>query len=109
MNNFIKNILEYYPIYLLAHQNLWNRRLHVIGQIATIYYFYESLNLIYKNIFYLPILLFLPFIVYPFAWTGHLYFEKNKPATWHVNPVYTKICDWIMFKDILIGRISILR
>ena len=41
-----------------------------------------------------------PFIIYPFAWSGHYYFEKNKPAAFN-NPLYAKISDWIMFKDIL--------
>lgn len=105
MKNHIKNILEYYPQYLLAHQNVWNRRLHVIGQIFTIMYLFLTISLCFKSLLYLPMFIFLPFVVYPFAWFGHLYFEKNKPATWHVNPFYTKTCDWIMLKDIIIGKI----
>lgn len=80
-----------------------------MGQIATIYYLYLSINLSLNSFWYLPMFLLLPFVVYPFAWTGHLYFEKNKPATWHVNPAYTKACDWVMLKDIVTGKISILR
>jgi len=47
-----------------------------------------------------------PFIIYPFAWSGHYYFEKNKPAAFN-NPLYAKISDWIMFKDILKGKFRI--
>jgi len=47
-----------------------------------------------------------PFIIYPFAWSGHYFFEKNKPAAFS-NPIKAKICDWIMFKDIIIGRLSL--
>jgi len=53
--------------------------------------------------------LFVPlvaFVIYPFAWSGHYFFEKNTPAAFK-NPLYAKISDWIMFKDILLGRISI--
>ena len=50
-------------------------------------------------------ILFTPLVVYPFAWAGHLFFEKNKPAAWS-NPVLAKICDWIMIKDILVGKIK---
>lgn len=105
MKEHLKNILEYYPKYLLAHQNVWNRRLHVIGQTFTILYLFLTIYLCFQSLFYLPMFIFFPFVVYPFAWFGHLYFEKNKPATWTVNPFYTKVCDWIMLKDIIIGKI----
>lgn len=46
-----------------------------------------------------------PFIVYPFAWTGHFYFEKNTPAAFK-NPLWAKASDWVMLFDILRGKIS---
>tara|TARA_R100001510_G_C7643936_1_gene201434 strand:+ start:1028 stop:1195 length:168 start_codon:yes stop_codon:yes gene_type:complete len=51
------------------------------------------------------LLVFTPFIVYPFAWSGHFYFEKNKPAAFS-RPLWAKACDWVMLKDIMIGRIK---
>ena len=63
---------EYYEYYLTLHQNIWNRRLHFLGQVATITYIFSC---IYFG-FYLALILS-PFIVYPFAWSGHFYFEKN--------------------------------
>jgi hypothetical protein len=45
-----------------------------------------------------------PVVVYPFAWSGHYFFEKNSPAEFS-NPLWAKLCDWIMLKDILIGKI----
>ena len=51
-------------------------------------------------------ILIVPLIVYPFAWSGHYFFENNKPAAFS-NPIYAKISDWIMFKEILLGRLSI--
>ena len=45
-----------------------------------------------------------PVVVYPFAWSGHYFFEKNTPAAFS-NPLWAKLCDWIMLKDILIGKI----
>ena len=41
---------------------------------------------------------------YAFAWVGHFFFEKNRPATFQ-HPVYSFIGDWVMFKDILTGKI----
>lgn len=93
-------------MYLTLHQNKWNRRLHVLGQLATIAYFIFSIYLIFKkSIFFLPMFILLPFIVYPFAWSGHFFIEKNKPAAFK-NPLWAKASDWIMLKDILTGKIS---
>ena len=51
-------------------------------------------------------LCFLPVIGYGFAWLGHFLFEKNKPATF-TYPLYSLMGDWVMFKDMLTGRIKI--
>ena len=91
---------EYYEMYLTLHQNTTNRRLHVVGQIATILFILWAAF----SQHYLMLVLS-PFIVYPFAWTGHFFFEKNKPAAFS-NPIYAKISDWIMLKDIITGKIK---
>jgi len=91
---------EYYQHYLTLHQNKWCRRLHVLGQFFTLCYISV---IIYTKIWIL--LPLTPFIVYPFAWSGHYFFEKNKPAAFK-NPVWAKLSDWVMLKDIIIGRIS---
>jgi hypothetical protein len=49
-------------------------------------------------------LLALPVIGYGFAWVGHFKFEKNRPATFKY-PLYSLMGDWVMFRDMLIGRI----
>ena len=90
---------EYYKHYLKLHQNKWNRRLHALGQIATILFVVCCVAMQYWLL-----LLLTPFVVYPFAWAGHFFFEKNKPAAWS-NPVWAKACDWIMLKDMLMRRL----
>ena len=90
---------EYYQHYLTLHQNKWCRRLHVLGQIATIYFVYLCIA---YGVW--PLLILTPFVVYPFAWTGHYVFEKNKPAAFS-NPLWAKACDWVMLKDIITGKI----
>ena len=92
---------EYYKHYLTLHQNKWTRRLHVLGQAATIAYITSA---IYSQAWWL--LLGAPFIVYPFAWCGHFFFEKNKPAAFS-HPVWAKACDWVMLKDIITGKIPL--
>ncbi len=41
---------------------------------------------------------------YAFAWVGHFFFEKNRPATFK-HPFYSFAGDWVMFKDIFVGKI----
>ena len=90
---------EYYQHYLTLHQNKWTRRLHVLGHLATISF--VTLCILHHLWF---MLLLTPFVVYPFAWSGHFFFEKNKPAAFS-NPLWAKACDWIMLKDILTGKL----
>ena len=91
---------EYYEHYLTLHQNKWNRRLHVLGQLATITFVVGCVTA--KAWLLLPLT---PFVVYPFAWTGHFYFEKNQPAAFS-KPLWAKACDWVMLRDILTGKIE---
>ena len=91
---------QYYQHYLFLHQNKWCRRLHFLGQLFTISFVLYAL---YSQAWLL--LLAAPFVIYPFAWSGHYFFEKNKPAAFK-NPLRAKACDWLMFKNILLGRIK---
>ena len=49
--------------------------LHFIGHIFTL--LFMAIVFYKKDIL---VLLLLPFIVNPFAWTGHYFFENNEPA-----------------------------
>ena len=49
-------------------------------------------------------LILIPFAGYGFAWIGHFYVEKNKPATLKY-PIYSLLGDLMMFKDIITGKI----
>lgn len=42
---------------------------------------------------------------YAAAWAGHFLYEKNRPATFR-HPVYSFIGDWVMWRDMLVGRIK---
>ena len=92
---------EYYEYYLTLHKNRMCRRLHVLGQLATLATIFFVL---YTKMWLL--LLAVPFVVYPFAWSGHFFFEKNKPAAFS-RPLWAKACAWIMLKDVLLGKIEI--
>ena len=68
-------ISEYYKYYLTLHEHPKCKLLHFIGQWVTLFF---TIVVIYNNIWYLIPLI--PFIIYPFAWSGHYFFENNKPA-----------------------------
>ena len=102
-----QTLKEYYKHYLTLHKNKNCRRMHVLGQLITICFIINVACVSYiKGIQYVPLLLLSPFIVYPFAWTGHYLFEKNKPAAFK-NPIKAKLCDWIMLYDIIKGKIKL--
>jgi hypothetical protein len=91
---------EFYPFYLSQHTNVICRRLHFIGSCFIL------LLIICATLFNkVNLLWFIPLLGYGFAWMGHFFFEKNRPATF-TYPIYSLIGDWVMFKDILIGKIK---
>ena len=92
---------QFYPFYLAEHSNRTCRRLHFVGStLALIVLFHALVTGQYWE------LLLLPILGYGFAWIGHFFFEKNKPATFKY-PGYSLLGDWVMYKDILIGRIKL--
>lgn len=101
MTKQYQSFKSFYPFYLSQHKNRICRRLHFLGSLlvlCTLGYVIVTQQL--------TLLILLPIIGYGFAWLGHFFFEKNKPATF-TYPLYSLIGDWVMFKDILIGRIKI--
>ena len=94
------NFAEYYNHYLSLHQSKACRRMHVLGQVATIAF--TVFVLTNWHWYLIPLI---PFVVYPFAWSGHYLFEKNTPAAFK-NPLWAKACDWLMLRDWILGRVE---
>ncbi|KTF14306.1 DUF962 domain-containing protein [Pseudoalteromonas sp. 10-33] len=90
----------FYPYYLKEHRNVTCRRLHFIGSLLVLMVIITAL--LSKKY---ALLWLLPVIGYGFAWVGHFFFEKNRPATFK-HPFYSLWGDWVMFKDILTGKIK---
>ena len=90
---------EFYPFYLEEHRNVVSRRLHFIGSCGALAC--VALAVARGNPWWLLAALLCG---YAFAWFGHFFFEKNRPATFK-HPFYSFAGDWVMFKDILTGRI----
>jgi hypothetical protein len=91
----------FYPYYLGEHQNVTCRRLHFIGSLGVIGCL--AMAIATADWLWLPAAIVCG---YGFAWIGHFFFEKNRPATFR-HPIYSLMGDWVMFKDICTGRISI--
>ena len=91
---------EFYPFYLEEHSNLTCRRLHFVG--TTLVIAFVATALISGNYLWFAAV---PFAGYGFAWVGHFFFEHNRPATFK-NPFYSLWGDFVMFKDMLLGRIN---
>ena len=93
------NFREFYPFYLSEHADRTCRRLHFVGSTLVLVVFSAAL-LTQRWL----LLLLLPLLGYGFAWIGHFFFEHNKPATF-TNPFYSFAGDWVMYWQILTGRI----
>jgi hypothetical protein len=93
-------LAEFYPYYLSEHRDRTCRRLHFVGSTLVLLVFaYTVITQTWL------LVISLPFLGYGFAWVGHFFFEKNRPATF-TYPVYSFLSDWIMWKDMLTGKIK---
>lgn len=96
-----RSFADFYPFYLAEHSNRTCRRLHFVGSLvvlAMLLYALSSQQWLW--------LLAMPLAGYGFAWVGHFVFEKNRPATFQY-PLYSFVGDWVMFKDLLTGKIRL--
>ena len=98
MKREYRSFAEFYPFYLSEHSNTVCRRLHFTGSLLVVF---TVLYAIFTGSWL--VLLAVPFIGYGFAWVGHFFFEKNRPATF-TYPLYSLMGDWQMFRDILSGK-----
>ena len=92
---------DFYPFYLGEHRNAVCRRLHFIGSWGVITFLAAFATT--GNPWWLPAAVVCG---YAFAWVGHFFFEKNRPATFR-HPIYSLMGDWVMFRDICLGRIKL--
>lgn len=95
------NFREFYAFYLSEHANLTCRRLHFLG--TSLVLAVVSFSIYTANPYWLFLALFCG---YGFAWVGHFFFEHNRPATFKY-PLYSFIGDWVMYGQILLGKVKI--
>jgi hypothetical protein len=96
-----RHFAEFYPYYLTEHSNRTCRRLHFVGSSLSLVCL--ALLITTGNLWWL---LAGVVIGYAFAWVGHFFFERNRPATFKY-PFFSLAGDWVMWKDMLTGKIKI--
>jgi len=101
MSQIYSTFREFYPFYLAEHRNRTCRRLHFVGSSLGLVCLAAAIALRSLWFVLLGIL-----VGYAFAWVGHFFFERNRPATFR-HPLYSFAGDWVMFRDILTGRIKL--
>jgi hypothetical protein len=95
----IQSFAEFWPFYVREHSLPACRALHFIGSTL-------ALGLLAAGIFYNPWLLLAAVVAgYGFAWIGHFFIEKNKPASFKY-PLWSFAADWKMWALILTGRMG---
>ncbi len=100
MEKQYKSFWAFYPYYLTEHKNSTSRALHFIGTLLI--FVLLILGIITGKWFWFVVV---PFAGYGFAWVGHFFFEKNKPATF-IYPLYSLGSDFVMFWHTLTGQIG---
>ena len=89
---------EFYPFYISEHANRFSRRLHVIGTGLSITFIIASIVL-HKAWLVLAAVI----CGYGFAWIGHFFFEKNRPATF-TYPLWSLMGDFRLFWETVTAR-----
>jgi len=92
---------EFYPFYLSEHADRNCRRMHFAGSMLVLVVIAAACVTGELRWLWLA-----PLFGYGLAWIGHFAFEKNRPATFS-HPLYSFAGDWVMFLDILRGRVRL--
>ncbi len=91
---------SFYPYYLSEHRNRTCRTLHFVGSTVVLAI---VATMILTQTWWLAWFI-LP-AGYGFAWTGHFFFEKNRPATF-TYPIFSFAADWVMYVELITGKIG---
>ena len=100
MEKQYKTFGDFYPYYLSEHRNTTCRVLHFVG--TSLVLAALATALITGNAWWFAAM---PLAGYGFAWAGHFFFEKNRPATF-AYPLYSFAGDWVMYFQLLVGKIG---
>ena len=96
----VNSYREFWPHYVHRHRGPATRRLHFAGTTGVL------LLLIAAALMREPWLLLAALVVgYGFAWIGHFFLERNRPATF-THPLWSLIGDFHMYGLMWAGRMD---
>ncbi|MEQ1920385.1 MAG: DUF962 domain-containing protein [Elusimicrobiota bacterium] len=91
---------DFWPFYVSQHLNPINRKLHAYG--TTLAIVLGIAALIWRAPF---VAVSAVAVAYGFAWAGHFFFEKNRPATF-THPLLSLRADFRMYRLTLRGEMD---
>jgi len=94
-----RSFADFYPFYLSEHANRISRRLHFSGTSVALVLLIASM--VTQKWWLIALALVQG---YAFAWVGHYFFERNKPATFKY-PGFSLMGDWRLWWEILTGKL----
>ncbi len=94
-----RTFADFYPFYLTEHANRVSRRLHFVGSSIAIVLLAAAL--LTQTWWLIAVALVQG---YAFAWVGHFFFERNKPATFKY-PGFSFMGDWRLWWEIATGKL----
>lgn len=100
MSERIRSFEEFWPYYVLEHENKLNRKLHFVGTTAAMAV--VGTALIKRNPALIPLALVAG---YGPAWVGHFFVEKNKPASFKY-PLWSLLGDFKMWGKTIRGTMN---
>jgi hypothetical protein len=95
-----KSFTDFWPYYLSEHSKPATRLLHCVGTSIAIA---AAVFLIVIGRWWLFPLALVP--GYAFAWIGHIFVERNRPATF-TYPLWSFMGDWKMLALMLTGKLK---
>ncbi len=89
---------EFYPYYLSEHRKKGTRITHFVG--TSLFFLWVISALVNLNGWHI---LYGAITAYFFAWVGHFFIEKNKPATFQY-PLMSLKGDFLLYFQIMTGK-----
>ena len=99
MASKFQTLREFYPYYLTEHQDNTSRSLHYIG--TSLFLIIMGYAVVTATWWLIPASIV---SAYAFAWVGHFFFERNKPATF-TYPFFSLASDFIMLFHFITGQL----
>lgn len=100
MSARITSFAEFYPFYLTQHADRMCRRTHFIGSSLALACIAMAIGS--DNGWWVLAALVCG---YGGAWIGHFHYEKNRPASF-AQPLYSFRADWVMYWQMLTGKLT---